>query len=329
MASLTEFRQVAREVSNWGRWGEADELGTLNFISADKVAQAASLVKHGKVFPLGVDFGSAGPQGAFQFRHNPIHVMTVDGGDTSTLARYAPQWGRNSVAQQLGGYFENNPFRFNDDMIVMSLQAATQWDALSHVYYDDQLYNGFPASSVTSLGAFHCGIDKVDGKGIASRGVLLDLVRHRGADIFLEHGNPITPQELDDVVRSQGVTIGRGDIVLIRTGWWARFLITGDGAEHGAGLDWRCASWFHDHDVAAVASDNLMVEDPVSGVEGTFLPMHMLCLRDMGLMLGEYWDLTALAEDCAADGVYEFQLVAPPLRVVGAVGSPVNPIAIK
>ena len=78
-----------------------------------------------------------------------------------------------------------------------------------------------------------------------------------------------------------------------------------------------------------MAADNLMVEDPVSGVQGTFLPMHMLCLRDMGLMLGEYWDLTALAADCAADGVYEFQLVAPPLRVVGAVGSPVNPIAIK
>ena len=87
--------------------------------------------------------------------------------------------------------------------------------------------------------------------------------------------------------------------------------------------------WLHDHEVAAVAADNLMVEDPVPDIEGAFLPMHMLCLRDMGLMLGEYWDLTALADDCAADGVYEFQLVAPPLRVTGAVGSPLNPIAIK
>ncbi|OBI40686.1 cyclase [Mycobacterium kyorinense] len=329
MAGLTDFRRVAREVSNWGRWGDADELGTLNFITAEKITEAASLVKHGKVFPLGVDFGSSGPQGAFQFRHNPIHVMTVDGGDTSTLAQHGPQWDRNPGAQELSKYFQDNPFRFNDDMIIMPLQAATQWDALSHVYYDDQLYNGFPAGSVTSFGAFHCGIDKVDGKGITSRGVLLDLVRHRGADTFLELGNPITPGELDDVARSQQVTIGRGDIVLIRTGWWARFLETGDGSELGAGLDWRCASWLHDHDIAAVAADNLMVEDPVSGVKGTFLPMHMLCLRDMGLMLGEYWDLTALAADCAADGIYEFQLVAPPLRVVGAVGSPVNPIAIK
>jgi kynurenine formamidase len=216
--------------------------------------------------------------------------MTVDGGDANTLSKYAPQWLRNSVAQELSSFFVDNIFRFNDDMIVMPLQAATQWDALSHVYYEDKLYNGFPADSVTSFGAFHCGIDKVDVKGI-----------------------------------------GRGDIVVVHTGWWTRFLSTGDGAEPGSGLDWTCASWLHDHDVAAVAADNLMVEDPdpANGVEGTFLPMHMLCLRDMGLMLGEYWDLTGLAADCAEDGVYEFQLIAPPLKVVGAVGAPVSPIAIK
>ncbi len=98
--------------------------------------------------------------------------------------------------------------RFNDDMIIMPLQAATQWDALSHVYYEDKLYNGFPANSVTSLGAFHCGIDKVDGKGITSRGVLLDIVRLRGAETFCELGDPITPAELDEAARTQGVTVG-------------------------------------------------------------------------------------------------------------------------
>jgi kynurenine formamidase len=169
----------------------------------------------------------------------------------------------------------------------------------------------------------------VDGKGITSRAVLLDIVRLRGVQTFCELGDPITPAELDEAARAQGVTVEPGDIVLVRTGWWARFLQTRDGTEPGAGLDWTCASWLHDHQVAAVAADNLMVENPQSGIDGVFLPMHMLCLRDMGLMLGEYWDLTALAEDCAADGVYEFQLIAPPLRVTGAVGSPVNPIAIK
>ena len=85
MATLSDFRRVADDVRNWGRWGDADEVGTLNFITPEKVRQAASLVNHGKVFPLGVDFGSSGPQGAFQFRHNPVHVMTVDGGAPGVL----------------------------------------------------------------------------------------------------------------------------------------------------------------------------------------------------------------------------------------------------
>lgn len=331
MASMNDFRRVADDVRNWGRWGDDDEIGTLNFITADKVAEAAASVTKGTVISLGGDFGSSGPQGAFQFRQNPVHVMTVDGGDANTLIQYAPQWLRNSVAQELSSFFVDNPFRFNDDMIIMPLQAATQWDALSHVYYEDKLYNGFPADSVTSFGAFHCGIDKVDVTGVTSRGVLLDVVAHRGEDVFCRPGRPVTPAELDDIAAKQGVTIGRGDIVVVHTGWWTRFLATGDGAEAGSGLDWTCASWLHDLEVAAVAADNLMVEDPdpANGVEGTFLPMHMLCLRDMGLMLGEYWDLSGLAADCAADGVYDFQLIAPPLKVVGAVGAPVNPIAIK
>lgn len=331
MASMKDFRRAADDVRNWGRWGDDDEIGTLNFITAEKVAEAAGCVKKGSVISLGGDFSSSGPQGAFKFRQNPVHVMTVDGGDANTLCQYAPDWLRNSVAQELSSFFVDNIFRVNDDMIVMSLQAATQWDALSHVYYEDKLYNGFPADSVTSFGAFHCGIDKVDVKGITSRGVLLDVVAHRGEDVFCQPGNPITPGELDDIAAKQGVSIGRGDIVVVHTGWWTRFLATGDGAEAGSGLDWTCASWLHDHEVAAVAADNLMVEDPdpANGVDGTFLPMHMLCLRDMGLMLGEYWDLSRLAADCAADGVYEFQLIAPPLKVVGAVGAPVSPIAIK
>ena len=331
MSTMKDFRRVADDVRNWGRWGGDDELGTLNLITAEKVAEAASLVKAGKVISLGGDFGSNGPQGAFKFRFNPIHVMTVDGGDAETLVKYAPEWARNSVAQELSSFFVDNIFRFNDDMITMSLQAATQWDALSHVYYEDKLYNDFPADSVTSFGASRCGIEKVDGKGIVSRGVLLDVVAHRGEEMFCEPGRPITPAELDDIAAEQGVQVGTGDIVVVHTGWWTRFLSTGDGQEPGSGLHWTCASWLHDHGIAAVASDNLMVEDPdpANGVEGTFLPMHMLCLRDMGLMLGEYWDLTGLAADCRADGVYDFQLIAPPLKVVGAVGAPVSPIAIK
>jgi len=207
MAGMTDFRRVADEVRNWGRWGDADELGTLNLITAEKVQQAASLVMHGKVFPLGVDFGSSGPQGAFHYRQNPMHVMTIDGGDARTLLEYGPKWLQNPSAVQLSGYSEAGPMRFNDDIIIMPLQAATQWDALSHVYYEDKLYNGFPAESVTSLGALYCGIDKVDGKGITSRGVLLDIVRLRGVQTFCELGDPITPAELDEAARAQTIAL--------------------------------------------------------------------------------------------------------------------------
>ena len=103
MAGMSDFRRVADDVRNWGRWGGDDELGTLNFITAEKVAEAAGLVKHGKVFPLGVDFGSSGPQGAFHFRQNPLHVMTIDGGDAATLLEYGPKWLQNPAASQLAG----------------------------------------------------------------------------------------------------------------------------------------------------------------------------------------------------------------------------------
>ena len=102
MASMNDFRRVADDVRNWGRWGDDDELGTLNLITAEKVAEAAGLVKHGKVFPLGVDFGSSGPQGAFHYRQNPMHVMTVDGGDANTLLEYGPKW----LAEPDGGAAE-------------------------------------------------------------------------------------------------------------------------------------------------------------------------------------------------------------------------------
>jgi kynurenine formamidase len=328
--TMADFDRMAAEVRNWGRWGDDDELGTLNHITDEKVREAASLVRQGKVFPLGVAFGADGPQGMFKFRTNPIHLMTIDGGDAGAFADYARKWTANPSAQVLGGFFDASRFRFNDDYIMMPLQAATQWDALSHAYYDGHLYNGFPADSVTSQGAIHCGIDKVDSKGIVSRGVLLDIVRHRGAETALEPGQTITPEELDEVARAQGVTVGKGDIVLVRTGWWNKFLETGDCHTTASGLEWRVAAWLHDLEVAAVASDNIAVEDHLNpGIEGMFMPLHCLCLRDMGLMLGEYWDMTDLARDCAADGIYEFQLVAPPLRVTGGVGSPLNPIALK
>lgn len=328
-ATIDEWRAVGDRVRNWGRWGADDQLGTLNFITAGKLKQAASLVRQGKVFPLGIDFDAYGPQGAHGFRRNPIHVMTVDGGDRE-LAEHLKGWGGPTEAQMVH-IWEAGPMRFNDDFIMMPLQAGTQWDALSHVYYDGQLYNGYPSSAVNSFGATKNSIDKVDRKGIASRGVLLDVAKHRGVDI-LPPNTSISPEELDQVARAEGVEVGSGDIVLVRTGWWANFLQTRDGEAWTAGspgVSWRVAEWLHDKECAAIACDNIAVEVSGAEVEGVMLAFHLLCIRDMGLMLGEMWNLEELSQDCASDGIYEFQLVAPPLRVTGAVGSPINPLAFK
>jgi kynurenine formamidase len=330
MATIADFRSAAERVSNWGRWGEDDEAGTLNFITTEKVAATSQLVRTGKIFPLGVEFGSAGPQGEFLYRPNPMHFMTVDGGDAEEFIKTGLKWDANPIAKQIAETFSAGPFRFNDDMIFMPLQAATQWDALSHVYYEEKLYNGFPATEVSSQGAHRCGIGAAINKGIVSRGVLLDAVRHRGLEVCLGPEDQVTPEELDAIAEAQGVKIESGDIVLVHTGWWSDFKRTGNRMAPVAGLDWRCAEWLHANEVAAVACDNLTVEHLLTmDVDTVFLPFHLLCLRDMGLVLGEYWDVTALAADCAEDGVFEFQIVAPPLNFVGAVGSPVNPIAIK
>jgi kynurenine formamidase len=326
----TEFRAVADRVRNWGRWGADDELGTLNLITPDTVRAAAALVRRGAVFSLGLDIDENGIWGGSTFRRNPVHLMTVDGGDTA-LAEHLRNWsgpGQSILAAHWGRHLA----RFNDDMIFMPLQASTQWDALSHVYYDDQLYNGVPASAVTSQGATRHGIQAF-AAGIVSRGVLIDVARHRGVD-HLPPNEWIEPAELDAALANQAVAVAKGDVVLVRTGWWAQFAPMADPARWRSGcpgLSWRCAEWLFEHDIAAVAADNTAVEVSRSQYEedDQSMPMHLLCLRDMGLPFGELWNLEALAHDCASDGVYEFQLVAPPLRVTGAVGSPLNPLAIK
>jgi kynurenine formamidase len=332
MATIDDFRAAAARVRNWGRWGDDDQLGTLNLLGPECVREAAGLVQKGTVFALGVSFDAEGPWSASGYRRNPIHLMTVDGGDEVDFSAHVRSWGQASRgARELGGVWRLGPGRFYDDYIMMPLQAASQWDALAHVSYDGQLYNGYPAGAVTSQGATRNGIEHADVKGITGRGVLLDVARAQGVE-YLEPGAVIEPEELEAVARAQGVSVGPGDIVVVRTGWWSFWLTERDGTRwllESPGLGWRCAEWLHAHDVAAVACDNGAVESVTREVDGVFLPLHLLCVRDMGMMLGEVWDLEALAADCAADGRFAFQLVAPPLRVTGAVGSPVNPIAMK
>jgi kynurenine formamidase len=325
---MDEWQAVAERIRNWGRWGLDDQLGTLNYITASKIIDAAKLVRHGRVIPLGIPLDSYGPQ-TQGLRTNPIHAMTVIGADESAVPHLDGFGGTHEarIVEQI----RSGPGRFNDDYITMYLQAGTQLDGFAHFYYDGLLYNGFPAASVTAFGATKDSIDQVAAAGqIVSRGVLLDVPRHRGVD-SLPGDALIFPDELEATVASANLTIGTGDVVLIRTGWWPYFKADRDDRSRRSswpGLSWTCAEWFHDHEVAAVAADNIAVEG--STVEaGVWNLFHMLALRDMGMPLGEIFDLEALAADCASDGIYEFQLIAQPLQISGAVASPLHPLAIK
>ena len=306
---MEKVHALARKVSNWGRWGTDDERGTVNFITPEVVRRAAGCVKRGQVFSLGLTFGAEGPQIGQGGRVNPVHLMSATAG---------------AIGPDPDG------FRYADVFIIMPLQCATQWDSLAHVHYGGQLYNGFPAASITPAGAARNAIDKM-GNGIVSRGVLLDLARAADVD-RLAPGRVITPDDLEAAERKQGVRAGTGDALLIRTGHLSVFKADGDRVGYMRqmpGLGIACVEWLHAREVAAVATDTNAVEVIPFEDPATPLPVHLLCIRDMGLTLGEMFDLDALATDCANDRVWEFFFSAPPLKVTGGVGSPLNPLAVK
>jgi kynurenine formamidase len=304
--ALTE---LARKVSNWGRWGAEDERGTVNFITPEVVRRAAGCVRRGAVFSLGLAFDADGPQFGQGGRTNPLHIMTA----TSSQMTADPA----------------GP-RFADDVVVMGLQCATQWDSLAHVHYGGQLYNGHAASCVTTAGTTRNGIDKM-AEGIVSRGVLLDVARLRGVE-SLAPGELVTPADLEAAERRQGVRAERGDVLLLRTGYVRVFTVYGDRVcymKQTPGLGVAAIEWLHAREVAAVASDTNMVEVYPPEDPAVLFPLHAICIRDMGLTLGEMFDFEALSNDCAADGVWECLFSAPALRVTGGIGSPLNPLAVK
>ncbi len=265
---MADWQTVAKRVRNWGRWGPEDQLGTLNFIGAEKIGESARLVRRGVVFPLGIPLDSYGPQ-TQGMRTNPVHAMTVIGADDSAVPYLDGYGGANEA--RLIDQILSGPGRYNDDYITMYLQAGTQLDGFSHFYYDGLLYNGYPAASVTALGATKDSIDRVAAAGqIVSRGVLLDIARHRGLDA-LPGDAVILPDELEATAQAAGVTIGTGDVVLIRTGWWPWFRADRSDRSRRSnwpGLSWLCAEWFHDREVAAVAADNIAVEASTRGING-------------------------------------------------------------
>jgi kynurenine formamidase len=285
----------------WGRWGEGDERGAVNRIDRAAVKGAAQLVREGRVISLAQPLSCSTPMP--KHRAPMMHMMGRDGGD------YA------AGGKRPGG------FQFAEDTVLLATHFATHIDALCHAWYDDQLYNGFSGNSIRSTtGAAHCGIDKMG--PIVGRGVLLDLVRLKGAP--LAPGTAIGKSEICTALEAAGVELRSGDALLIRTGWLESVLATGE-ADFNAepGIDVAAAEYLAEAGVALIGADNFAVE-VIPFATGKVFPVHQRVIRDYGIALLE----GAMLQPLADAGATEFCFMAAPLPIVGGTGSPIAPVAV-
>jgi len=311
---MKHLRATAERCKNWGRWGPEDEAGTLNFVSPEDLVNAGRLIRKGKAFSLGLNFDRNGPQrGLWGNRFNPIHTMLATGTDAV------------SGNQDKGG------LRYADDMVSLPLQCGTQWDALGHIFFDERMWNGYDARLVDSGGAKKNSIDKVKSR-MAGRGVLLDVARHCKIQC-LEDGTAITIDDLEATARAQAVEIRRGDFVIVRTGQMEDRLERGDWGGYAGGdapgLGFETAEWIFRKQIAAICTDTWGCEVRPNETTEASQPWHWVVIPMIGITMGEIFYLKDLAADCADDKVYEFFFCGPPLPITGAVGSPINPMAIK
>jgi kynurenine formamidase len=229
------------------------------------------------------------------------------------------------------GVLDKRGIRSADDIVLFPLQAGTHWDGLGHIFYENYMWNGYDCRNVSSFGAEKAGIEHAKEK-MVGRGVLLDIAKHQGMD-WLPEGFAITNDILDGCAKAQNVEVGRGDHLLIRTGQMEEKLAAGswDGYPGGdaPGLAFETLDWLQDKQVAAVATDTWGVEVRPNNCDDANQPWHWICIPIMGLTMGEIFKLDELAKACHADKLYDFLFVGPALPITGAVGSPINPVAIR
>jgi kynurenine formamidase len=284
-------------LSNWGRWGDRDQLGTLNLITPEKRAASAARVRSGRAVSC------SRPLPTLPAPDNPqpvVHLM---------LGTATEGWG--------GDYFAMAPHGFSNSHI----------DALCHIFHEGKLYNGYAIERVTAHGALELGIHELR-DGIVSRGILLDVPRARQVE-FLEPGEPIFPDDLESAEALGDARVEPGDVLLVRTGRWGAREARGvrPPAEGLAGLDASCLPWLHERGVAALGCDGVSDVIP-SRVEGVEMPIHTVTIVAMGLHLLDNLDLDGLAEACREEGRSDFHLTVAPLVLVRGTASPVNPIAL-
>lgn len=308
MGLSAEQAELAARVSNWGRWGPDDRRGTLNFLDEAAIARGRAASRSGKIFSLALPFSEDGPQmNNIPGRNNPIIERSMV-----------------SVAWSGAG-----GAAWSDDHLDMGIQACTHWDTLAHCGYDGVLYNGVPSSVITKEeGATTLNIQNVG--IIVSRGVLLDVARALDVD-RLPGAYEISGDDLERSRVQAGVDLVQGDVLLVRTGQLAVFKAGNrdDYSKLTPGIWTTAIEWLADSRCAAVAIDTLPFEPMDSETSDFVFPVQMILIRDVGMLLGELWDLDDFAADCAEDGQYECLLIANPLPIVNGIGGPVAPVAIK
>ncbi|MEN3280542.1 MAG: hypothetical protein V7607_1682 [Solirubrobacteraceae bacterium] len=316
-AATTIAELLADAPKNWGKWGSDDEVGALNYLTSATVLAAAAEIRQGKVFTLQVRMGDPAGEPVFAGRTASQRFMVLD------KSHYL-----SSKTPQIPGGQE-----YADDYISFYLQGSTQYDALGHMWYDDQLWNGYDALSTVG-GLAKASSLPIAERGIVGRGVLLDIARFRGK-ARLDRGELFDHDDLLACAAAQGVELRPRDIPIIRTGWLAYFYEAGpeefyrDWSEPGMTYSPELVAWFDEMEIPNFVTDTIANEatfDPVSGVG---VPLHAALLRNLGISFTEVAWLEELAADCAQDGQYAFLYTAGPLKVVGSAGTPVNPVVIK
>ncbi len=292
-------------LSNWGRWGADDRLGTLNHIGPDHRVAAARLVTEGVTVSLAWDVDTV-PRVDHVF--GPAQRFMLATGEA------VPTSGGGGALEHIG--------------LVYHGYTVTHLDALSHIFWNGRMYNGRPAGAVTAMFGAREHDVRAAAEGIVTRGILLDVT---GEEPWLEPGTPVFPDDLERAQAEGGVTVGAGDIVLLRTGYGR--LVREQGhynvRERGrAGLHPACLPWLHERDVAAIASDSACGVMPCPGYPSVHDPVHAVGIVAMGLWLIDNCDLEPLAAACSTYGRRAFQFVLAPLRVAGGTGSPANPLAM-
>jgi kynurenine formamidase len=285
------------ELSNWGRWGAEDQRGTLNLVTPERSRRALSLAR--------------------------------DGVSVSLSHTYLEQRAEDATSPFGHEMLPIGPGPFVSDRFTIAFHgyAHSHMDSLCHMAHEGRMYNGFLRSEVTEAGCAKLAIANFK-QGIVTRGVLMDIARLKGVK-HLEPGTPIYPEDLEAWEKQAKIKVGPGDVLLVRGGRWARRDELGPWAtsQRAAGLHASVAPWLKARDVAMIGSDNTSDLLP-SGIEGVAQPIHQLVLVAMGMPIFDNLDLEAVAEQAASRGRWEFLLVAAPLAVDSATGSPLNPLAI-